>query len=387
LLCARRSLEPESVKQIRLLSTEDIDWDCLVNKACAHKLQFLLYRCLKSACSESLNHPALVQLDRLYLRNVAYSLRITRQFFEIMDLLGDHGIQAMPFKGPVLSELAYGDHTLRPIGDLDLLVDRQKAFRSLELLIDQGFRTELALDFEQFWAYSAKKNGMALYHPGSDLTLDLHWEMTGNYAFEPLVLSRMSLDMFQMDLAGRTLPQPCLETLLIYLCLCGTRDCWKDLESVSAVSGLIAGHHNWDWLKVQRIADRLSCRRMASLGLLLAFHLFDSNLPSTVLNTAADDPIVSNLASEVCQYLLAADESEAVANRKSKFSTFHIRARDRWPEKLRYCKHLLLNATDQEWRSFPLPAGLSFLHTLLRPLRLSMTFLSRTIGHKGPGIR
>jgi hypothetical protein len=379
LLCARGRLDTAAAEQIKLLSNEDIDWHYLVKVASLHKLQFLLYRSLKIACPQAVTCPILKQLETLYLRNVAHSLRITRQLFEVIDFLDDHGIQTMPFKGPVLSELAYGDLTLRPIGDLDLLVDRHNAFKSIDLFIGRGFRAEIDLDYEQFRAYAAKKNSMAMYSPDSDLSLDLHWEMSGNYSFEPLVLGRLKQDLFQMTMAGKTVPQPRVETLLVYLCLHGTRDCWKDLESVSGISGLIAGHGSWDWTRVNRIADRLRCMRMVLLGLVLAHDLFDTELPPTILKAVADDPVVLNLASEVCKYLFETSEPEMVENRKSKFSSFHFRVRDRWPEKLRYTRHLLLSATAQEWNRFPLPAGLSFLHTLLRPLRLSMTFFSRAL--------
>ena len=379
LLCAGRSLGRETAEQIKSLSNADIDWRYLLKIASLHKLQFLLYQSLKNVCPESVPDGILKQLETRYLRNVAYSLRITRQLFEIIDFLDDHGIQAMPFKGPVLSELAYGDLTLRPIGDLDLLVDRQNAFKSVGLFIDQGFRTELDLDHKQFRAYAAKKNSVAMYDPDSDLTLDLHWEMSGNYSFEPLVLGRMKQDLFRMAMAGKAVPQPRVETLLVYLCLHGTRDCWKDMESVSSIAGLIAGHDNWDWTRVDRMANRMRCKRMVLLGLVLARDLFDTKLPATILKAVADNPVVLNLASDVGKYLFESSESEMVENRKSKFSSFHFRARDRWPEKLRYARHLLLSATAQEWTRFPLPAGLSFLHLLLRPLRLSLTLFSRAM--------
>ena len=385
LLCAGRSLDRETAEQIKSLSTEDIDWHYLVKMASLHKLQFLVYRSLNIACPEAVNHPTLKQLGTHYKRNVAYSLRMTRQLFEIIDLLDDHGIQAMPFKGPVLSELAYGDLTLRPIGDLDLLVDRQNAFKSIDLFIDQGFRTEIDLDHKQFRAYAAKKNSMAMVNPDSDLTLDLHWAMTGKWSYEPVVLDRMNKDLFPVTLAGRTVLQPRLETLLVYLISHSTQECWKDMEAVSSIAGLIAGHDHWDWTRVDRMADRMRCKRMVLLGLVLARDLFDTELPATILKAVADNPVVINLAADVCKYLFETSEPEMVENRKSKFSTFQFRARDRWSEKLRYSRYLLLNATVQDWNRFPLPARLSFLHTFLRPLRLSMTFFSRAMGGKGQG--
>jgi hypothetical protein len=59
----------------------------------------------------------------------------------------------------------------------------------------------------------------------------------------------------------------------------------------------------------------------------------------------------------------------------SKFSSFHFKVRDRWSEKIRYGKHLLLGATAREWENFPVPAKLCFVHSILRPGRLAMEFL------------
>ena len=90
LLCAGRSLERETAEQIKSLSTEDIEWHYLVKMASLHKLQFLLFRSLKITCPESVPDGILKQLETQYKRNVAYSLRITRQLFEIIDSLDDH---------------------------------------------------------------------------------------------------------------------------------------------------------------------------------------------------------------------------------------------------------------------------------------------------------
>jgi hypothetical protein len=99
-------------------------------------------------------------------------------------------------------------------------------------------------------------------------------------------------------------------------------------------------------------------------------------LPKPAAEAVADDPVVSQLALEASRSLLKTHGAAAISRRYSKFAAFHFRARKPWSEKLRYARYLLLDTTDQDWRHFPLPAGLSWLHPLLRPLRLSMKFLA-----------
>ena len=49
------------------------------------------------------------------------------------------GIPVIPWKGPMLAELLYGDKTLRPCADIDLLVPPALAWRALQTLVRAGY--------------------------------------------------------------------------------------------------------------------------------------------------------------------------------------------------------------------------------------------------------
>ncbi|HEA67211.1 MAG TPA: hypothetical protein ENI07_10385 [Desulfobacterales bacterium] len=374
LLCARPCPDKRAIEQIKSISKKDPDWRYLLNTALFHKVHLLLYQTLDTVCPEAVNHAAMEKLKFENKSNAARSLLFSNRLLAILNLLAQHRIQAVPFKGPVLAERVYGDSSLRQSVDLDILVDKQDAFTTMGLLWEQGFLPEIDLDENQFTAYAAKKNSIAMANPGSVLAVDLHWEMSANYASEPLALHRIKNDLVQVAFAGETVLQPCKELLLIYLCLHGTRDCWKDLESLGSIAALIRSHDNWDWKQIIKRADRMHCRRMVLLTLLLVQDLFDVKLPQTVLTFAENDPAVSKLASTVCKTLFDPGRFNSVAETKSKFSMFHLKVRDTWSDRIRYMRHLIFGTTVQEWRYFPMPGKLSFLHGLLRPLRLSMAF-------------
>jgi len=374
LLCARPYPDARAIEQIKSIVKRNLDWEYLVNAAVFHKTHLLLCQCLETVCPEAVKHAAMEKLRFEAKGNAARSLLFVNKLLAILNLMARHSIQAIPFKGPVLAERVYGDSSLRQSVDLDILVHKKDAFKATRLFEEQGFFPEIDLDEEQFLAYSAQKNSIAMGIPGSVLTVDLHWEMSGNYVFEPLTLNRIRNDLAPVSFAGKTVLQPCKELLLVYLCLHGTRDCWKDLESLSSIAALIQSHDEWDWSRVMELADRMHCRRMLRLTLMLVKDLFDVNLPKSVLTFAENDRAVSRLAFTVCKTLFDPDRLDSVSETKSKFSFFHLKVRDTWMDRIGYIRHLIFGTTVQEWRYFPMSGRLSFLHNLLRPLRLSMAF-------------
>ena len=204
-----------------------------------------------------------------------------------------------------------------------------------------------------------------------------HLALTGG---EPLLRE----DLEEIPFSGRNVIQPDNELLLIYLCLHGTRDCWRDLESLAGIAALIQSQNGCEWGRVMELADRMHCRRMLRLTLTLVFALFKVGLPQTIMIDIEKDPAVSKLAATMCQNLFDTDRIDTKAEPKTKFSRFHLKVRDSWPEKFRYLRHLIFGTTIQEWRYFPMPARFSFLYGLLRPLRLFVAFL---VGGIKAGVR
>ena len=376
LLCARGSLDGDAIERIQSISKEDIDWKYLVETAIAHNVHCLLYKSLETASPETVKKPVFQELRSRFQDNEIRNLFFAGKLLALLKLFREHGIRAIPFKGPVLAEMVYGDFALREFGDLDVQVDRRDVLRTLDLLAGQGFRPEIDLDREQFSAYVAKKNGMLMTRT-TGLMVDLHWEMSGNYTFDPLVLDEIENDLVWTTLAGHRVQHPGRESLLVYLCLYGTRNCWKDIESLSSIASLIESRDQWNWVRALDLADRMRCRRMLLLTLTLVHDLFETRLPKNVLSLIQKDSAIPDLALQVCRLLF--EDREPWPKHVSKFSLFHFRVRDRWSEKIRYGKHLVFGATARDWLCFPVPGKLSFLHGLARPVRLvTVLFLSLT---------
>lgn len=106
-----------------------------------------------------------------------------------LDVLAAAGIQAMLLKGAALCPVLYGDWSLRPLGDLDLLVREEAAVLALRTLLAAGYRLVLGHDelvegrrgpdLEALTAYHAQ---VTLLSP-SHVVLDLHWHLFDRPAY------------------------------------------------------------------------------------------------------------------------------------------------------------------------------------------------------------
>ena len=65
---------------------------------------------------------------------------LTAELIKIMDLYRSQGIQAMPYKGPVLAVQAYGDVTLREFDDLDIVLRQRDMAKANDAIQGAGYR-------------------------------------------------------------------------------------------------------------------------------------------------------------------------------------------------------------------------------------------------------
>jgi hypothetical protein len=62
------------------------------------------------------------------------NMLMTAELIAVMKLLKDNEIEAIAFKGPTLSQMAYGDITLRQFSDLDILIDQKDIYKASKIL-------------------------------------------------------------------------------------------------------------------------------------------------------------------------------------------------------------------------------------------------------------
>ena len=88
----------------------------LISLADKHGILPLVYKSIKEIAAQNENAipPAfLAELKALYMRISQRNMLMSAELIRIMKLLKENNIEALAFKGPTLSQMAYGDITLR----------------------------------------------------------------------------------------------------------------------------------------------------------------------------------------------------------------------------------------------------------------------------------
>jgi hypothetical protein len=385
LCCARTSIDAATAERMQVLIAAGIDWDLLLQHAGRQGVLSLLHKSL--SCSEIVSVPE-VALERLtaYARSLAVkNLFLTRELLRIIELLREQGILAIPFKGPVLARMAYGDLTLREFCDLDILVDRQHFFEAKRLLLAQGYepaREPWFLTEAQEAAFIRDQGEYSLVSRDRRVWIDLHQRLIAGDLFVLTGDFESFGDRLQfLEISGQTVLTFQPEDLLLYLCIHGAKSLWERLGWVCDVAELIRAYPKLNWQRVLEDAKFLGIERMLFLGLLLASDHLSATLPVEVAQKIQSDLTCQSLAMQVWQRLTGETKCLTKEFNVEKF-VFHWRAMKRFQDRLHYVFKCflryslvliwrVLRPSLKDQRFLLLPRSLYFLYFLIRPFRIA----------------
>ncbi len=119
--CAAVEISVKRATQIASIDFAQIDWDEFLRLAEHHGVLPLVTRSLQQQPVRLPEHIA-ASLDKANAANVKRNLWFAGELSRILHHFSRRGVRAVPYKGPVLAESAYGDVTLRTFNDLDFLI-------------------------------------------------------------------------------------------------------------------------------------------------------------------------------------------------------------------------------------------------------------------------
>jgi hypothetical protein len=153
-----------------------VDWGMVLRLAENHGTSSLLYQNLLRL-ADMVPSPVLASLRQRYEGNVYKSLFLTRELIRIVDRLEGLGIDALPYKGVVMSEVYYGDMALRQSGDMDLFVRKRDVGRIKSALRDLEYTTRLVIPDEVLEDYIAAGYEWTFDSPAGPNLLELQWAL------------------------------------------------------------------------------------------------------------------------------------------------------------------------------------------------------------------
>ncbi len=368
--CARTVVTPSLAGHIQGLANEPLDWEYIMEASLQHAVLPLVYQTLLKVSPESLPDTILKEMKSHFRSTVIRNMHMAAKLLKILTLFKEHGIAAVPFKGPVLAENVYGNLGLRSFGDLDILLWPHDAAKAIDLLSTRDFTPLIELSPAQFTAYMKAEDDMVLSHQTDGLVVELHWEMSGRYLSRPLDMACINDRLETVTLLDRDVVHLSAEDLLLYLCIHGTRHMWERLEWVCCVAELVRNRKDLQWGVVFKLARELKCSRILRHGLYLAHDLLDMEVPPQVTEKLAADPVLPLLAEQINNRLFPLFRPDQAAESGNRFKRLQFQVRDSLLEQAGYGWRQLTEPREADWRWLSLPACLAFLYGILRPLRL-----------------
>ena len=150
-------------------------------------------------------------------------MSLTAELINLLKLLKQQNIIALPYKGPVLANLVYKNVALRRFGDLDIIVQQKDIFAVRELLIAQGYQPTKKMTDAELVKYlnSKTEHTYDFLHEDKNVFLEIHWRIAPKY-ITPITAKDLWEDLEPFSLAGTTINNLPLEDWLPILCLHGS---------------------------------------------------------------------------------------------------------------------------------------------------------------------
>ncbi len=360
-------MDPVRMERTEWLLGKDIDWPYLIRTAMGHGLIPLLYKNLKDTYPDAVPEGIMNQIRNYFLINASHNLLLNEELLRLLGLFENHGVFAIPYKGPTLAVSAYGDVTLRQFCDLDILIRQQDVKKAKDLIIPLGYQPRINLADADITHYIESRNELSFMRQDGRVALELQWEITPHYLNFP-VPSRYLWQSFERSTRKhsgyKTLPA---DVELIVMCVHGTKDQWARLLWVCDVAELIRKNDGLDWNRVISLSSTSRSLRMLFLGLLLAKDLLDAPIPEEVMKNVDADPMVGRLATKTEERIFKGSNGSFPILENL---LFYFRARERLKDRIQYCLRLATAITPEDRTFFSLPKFLSPLYYLIRPIRL-----------------
>ncbi len=367
LSCSRVIINPKHADRVKELSRNNIDWNYLLSLAGRHGLIPLLFHHLNSICPEAVPGEILSRLETHFNANLGYNRFLTGELLKLLNLFENHGIPTIPFKGPVLASLVYGDIGLREFSDLDILIDKKDFNKAKDLLLSNGYSPVYRLNRVQEASSIRLRCQYLFRQPKTGVNLEIFWEFGPKGLSFPVNLRHLWTRLERQSFFGNEILAFSPEDLLHILCFHGYKHGWERLGWVYDVSGLIQIHQEMDWEWVIEQAHRLGSERILFLGLYLAKNLLEVTLPGKVCQQIKSDTKIEMLAHKVYKQLYKKNNNLLGILEKS---LFHLRSIKTFWGQVLYCYFSMIPPRFGDFLFLKLPCSLFFLYYLIRPFRL-----------------
>jgi predicted O-linked N-acetylglucosamine transferase (SPINDLY family) len=298
LACARARPSKEDEATIRRLLSEGVDWTKFARKAIDHGLAGLVGHTLARMVPEMVPADILGAFRALIEQTRQVNRILLEELSSFLENLAAVGVDAIPFKGPVLAMQAFGDLGLRGFRDLDFLIHDRDVSQTIKTLCDLGYERQANLTAIQLDVIHRLQGQEIMFKTGAG-AVEPHTRLT------PI---KMALDIDYGGLWRRACRENILghqmltleaEDTLILLAIHGGKELWWDIKWACDVADFIASHPTLDWDMIVQRARAQGCLRMLLVATSLAHNYLAARIPDSLARAEAGDPVVEQIIGRV----------------------------------------------------------------------------------------
>lgn len=342
-----------------------MDWNYLYLLARRHSVLPLVYSTLQK--NAGLIPPD--QFERFkhaYQENVARNVLMTAEMKRLISLLGEKGIEAIPYKGPALALFAYGDVSLRRFVDLDIMVRKEDVDRGIQSLLKDGYELSKEMTHEQRALLLRTQHNLQFRRHNGQLIVELHWEVASHHFADSVQADELWRGLGTIEVSGTELKTMSANDLLFSLTVHGSRHCWERLLWLCDIAWLVFRHEpDWDLLMAR--ARKTNNERMFLLGLYLCVKLFQMRVPEFIEAHLRQDTQLEKLSVTIVEGLFSGVTHKPAT--PMEIFKYNLNIRKTWSARAHYLRHML-EPTDGDVHAIALPKRFAFAYYVTRPFRL-----------------
>ena len=184
---------------------------------------------------------------------------LTAELCRLIDLFAESGIEAIPYKGPVLALFAYDNLALRRFVDLDVIVKKHDVLKARDDMLDQGYTPTKSLSLTQQELLLRTQHNMQFSRDNHRLIVELHWEVAPHLFASSVSADELWRNLVTIDLNGTTSKHSQRKISCSRYAFMVRGILWERLSWICDVAELIS-RHSFDWSSLLKRADNCQQR-------------------------------------------------------------------------------------------------------------------------------
>jgi len=368
--CTGVDLSSERIDRVKNWNEYKLNWDELLRLGEHHGVLPLVARNL-IAHARGLPLEVEQSLRSAFDANVRRNLRFVSELVRIADQFEKNHLRAIPYKGPVLAESAYGDVALRNFGDLDFLISPADFERAKQALGELGYQPskESSPAVERFWLRNGYER--AFDSAAGKYLVELQWGLLPRLYAIDLRMEELLARSGRRALGGHDMARLSAEDSLLVLCLHAAKHLWMRLIWICDITETLRTQVV-DWPLFRARASELRILRMVGVSFWLVQRLLSFELPGPAQEIADGDSRVRNLGEEFVARLA---RSATYDFESTEYFRWILKLRERRRDRARYLWRLTWTPGEGDIAAVRLPEALFPLYRGVRAVRLMRKLL------------